>query len=39
MNIGQMMKQMQGMQAKMADMQNRLGEVEVTGSFGHGGTW
>jgi DNA-binding YbaB/EbfC family protein len=36
MNIGQMMKQMQGMQAKMADMQTRLGEVEVTGSSGGG---
>ena len=31
MNIGQMMRQMQDMQAKMAEMQNRLGEVEVTG--------
>lgn len=36
MNIGQMMKQMQGMQAKMADMQNRLSELEVTGSSGAG---
>ncbi|MDP9126671.1 MAG: YbaB/EbfC family nucleoid-associated protein [Pseudomonadota bacterium] len=36
MNIGQMMKQMQGMQAKMADMQARLGDVEVSGASGGG---
>jgi hypothetical protein len=36
MNIGQMMKQVQDMQAKMADMQNRLGDVEVTGHSGGG---
>jgi hypothetical protein len=36
MNIGQMMKQVQDMQAKMADMQNRLSEVEVTGQSGGG---
>jgi DNA-binding YbaB/EbfC family protein len=36
MNIGQMMKQVQDMQAKMADMQNRLGDVEVTGQSGGG---
>lgn len=36
MNIGQIMKQVQDMQAKMADMQNRLGDVEVTGQSGGG---
>ena len=36
MNIGQMMKQVQEMQAKMADMQGRLGETEVTGQSGGG---
>jgi nucleoid-associated protein EbfC len=36
MNIGQMMKQVQDVQAKMADMQGRLGEVEVTGASGGG---
>jgi nucleoid-associated protein EbfC len=36
MNIGQMMKQVQDVQAKMADMQGRLGEIEVTGSSGGG---
>lgn len=36
MNIGQMMKQVQDMQSKMADMQNRLGETEVTGQSGGG---
>jgi nucleoid-associated protein EbfC len=36
MNIGQMMRQVQDMQAKMAEMQNRLGGVEVTGSAGNG---
>ncbi len=36
MNIGQMMKQVQDMQTKMADMQNRLGELEVTGQSGGG---
>lgn len=35
-NIGQMMKQVQDMQAKMADMQSRLGEVEVEGQAGNG---
>ena len=34
MNIGQMMKQVQDMQAKMADMQNRLGDVDVIGQSG-----
>ena len=36
MNIGQMMKQVQEMQAKMADMQGRLAETEVTGTSGGG---
>jgi DNA-binding YbaB/EbfC family protein len=36
MNIGNMMKQVQDMQAKMADMQNKLGDVEVTGQSGGG---
>jgi DNA-binding YbaB/EbfC family protein len=36
MNIGQIMKQMQGMQAKMADMQSRLTEIEVEGQSGGG---
>ncbi len=36
MNIAKMMQQVQGMQAKMADMQNRLGDVEVIGTSGGG---
>ncbi len=36
MNIGQMMRQVQEMQAKMGDMQNRLGDVDVTGTSGGG---
>ena len=36
MNIGQMMRQVQDMQTKMADMQNRLGDVDVTGQAGGG---
>lgn len=36
MNIGQIMKQVQDMQAKMADMQSRLGDIEVTGQAGGG---
>jgi hypothetical protein len=36
MNIGNMMRQVQDMQAKMADMQNRLGDVEITGQSGGG---
>lgn len=36
LNIGQMMKQVQSMQAKMADMQNRLGDIELTGQAGNG---
>ncbi len=35
-NLGQMMKQAQEMQAKMAEMQERLGEFEVTGASGGG---
>lgn len=34
MNIGQMMKQVQTMQAKMTDMQSRLGDVELVGQAG-----
>jgi DNA-binding YbaB/EbfC family protein len=36
MNLGQMMKQVQEMQAKMTDMQARLAEVDVTGQAGGG---
>ena len=36
MNIGQMMKQVQDVQAKMADMQARLAEAEVVGQSGGG---
>ena len=36
MNIAKMMRQVQEMQTKMADMQNRLGDVDVTGSAGGG---
>ncbi|MDR3448265.1 MAG: YbaB/EbfC family nucleoid-associated protein [Alphaproteobacteria bacterium] len=36
MNIGKMMRQVQDMQAKMGDMQNRLGELEVSGQSGGG---
>lgn len=36
MNIAGMMKQVQEMQAKMADMQGRLGDMEVTGQSGGG---
>ena len=35
-NLGQMMKQAQEMQAKMAEMQGRLGEIEVPGQAGAG---
>ena len=35
-NLGNMMKQAQQMQAKMAEMQERLGEIEVTGESGAG---
>jgi hypothetical protein len=35
-NIGQMMKQAQQMQAKMAELQTRLGEMEVDGQSGGG---
>jgi len=36
MNIGQMMKQVQDMQSKMADLQTRLGEADVVGQSGGG---
>ena len=35
-NIGQMMKQAQAMQAKMLDMQARIGEIEREGQSGSG---
>jgi nucleoid-associated protein EbfC len=35
-NLGQMMKQAQEMQAKMAEMQARLDQVEVSGAAGGG---
>lgn len=35
-NLGQMMKQAQAMQAKMAEMQEKLGQLEVTGQAGAG---
>ena len=35
-NLGQMMKQAQEMQAKMAEMQEQLSATEVTGSAGGG---
>ena len=35
-NLGQMMKQAQGMQSKMTEMQDKLAEMEVTGSSGAG---
>ncbi len=35
-NLGQMMKQAQEMQARMAQMQEQLGALEVTGSSGGG---
>ncbi|HUC68040.1 MAG TPA: YbaB/EbfC family nucleoid-associated protein [Stellaceae bacterium] len=35
-NLGQMMKQAQQMQAKMAEMQARLDQVEMTGAAGAG---
>ncbi len=36
MNIGKMMKQAQEMQAKMAEMQESLGAMEITGEAGAG---
>lgn len=36
MNMGNMMRQAQAMQQKMADMQKRLQETEVTGQSGGG---
>jgi len=35
-NLGQMMKQVQGLQAKMAEMQEKLAEMEITGSSAGG---
>ena len=35
-NLGNMMKQAQEMQAKMAEMQERLGDIEVAGQSGGG---
>ncbi|NKB56139.1 MAG: YbaB/EbfC family nucleoid-associated protein [Alphaproteobacteria bacterium] len=35
-NLGQLMKQAQEMQSKMADMQQRLADVEITGSAAAG---
>jgi len=35
-NLGQMMKQAQEMQARMQQMQEKLGDVEVTGQSGAG---
>lgn len=35
-NFGQMMKQAQEMQARMTEMQERLGEIEVQGASGAG---
>ncbi len=35
-NLGQMMKQAQQMQAKMAELQTRLGEMEVSGQSAGG---
>jgi len=36
MNIGNMMRQVQEMQSKMANMQERLGDVEIQGQAGGG---
>ncbi|MER2520325.1 MAG: YbaB/EbfC family nucleoid-associated protein [Bdellovibrionales bacterium] len=36
MNIGHMMKQVQDMQTRMAEMQNRLADVDITGQSGGG---
>ncbi len=35
-NIGNLMKQAQQMQAKMAEMQEKMGQMEVTGAAGGG---
>ncbi|GGB57445.1 YbaB/EbfC family nucleoid-associated protein [Tistrella bauzanensis] len=35
-NIGQLMKQAQKMQSKMAEMQEQLGQVEISGQSGGG---
>jgi DNA-binding YbaB/EbfC family protein len=36
LNIGQMMKQVQDMQAKMGQMQEKLGDMEASGQAGNG---
>jgi DNA-binding YbaB/EbfC family protein len=36
MNIAKMMRQVQDMQGKMAEMQTRMGDVEVIGTSGNG---
>lgn len=36
MNIVKMMRQLHDVQSKMADMQSRLGDVEITGTSGGG---
>jgi nucleoid-associated protein EbfC len=35
-NLGQLMKQVQDMQSRMAEMQEKLGDVEIVGSSGGG---
>ena len=35
-NLGQMMKQAQAMQSKMAEMQEKLAELEISGQAGAG---
>ncbi len=35
-NLGQMMKQVQEMQGRMAEMQEKLGDLEITGASGGG---
>lgn len=35
-NLGQIMKQVQDMQARMAEMQDKLGEIEIEGAAGGG---
>ena len=35
-NLGQMMKQVQGMQARMAETQEKMAAMEITGTSGGG---
>jgi len=35
-NLGQMMKQVQGMQARMTEMQDKLVDLEISGASGGG---